>query len=74
MSYLSDRNIKVRFNGEESDFLGLVGSGPQGTLLGKKEYLVQSNNNADIVNADDLTVLQLVWLAGLLTIYQLCGF
>ena len=74
MSYLSDRNIKVRFNGEESDFLGLVGSGPQGTLLGKTEYLVQSNNNADIVNADDLTVLQLVWLAGLLTIYQLCGF
>ena len=33
ISYSSDRKMKVRFNGEESDFLGLVGGGPQGTLL-----------------------------------------
>ena len=77
ISYLSDRKMKVRFNGEESDFFGLVGGGPQGTLIGQLEYLVFSNDNADIVSADDrykyiddLTVLQLVCLSGLLTEYN----
>ena len=52
-SYLSDRQMKVRFNGEESDFLSLIGGGPQGMLIGQLEYLVLSNDNADIVSADD---------------------
>ena len=57
--------------------LRLTGGGPQGTLLGQLEYLVLSNNNADIVSADDrykyiddLTLLQLVCLAGLITDYN----
>ena len=65
--------MKVQFNGEESDFLSLIGGGPQGTLIGQLEYLVLSNNNADIVSPndrykyiDDLTLLQLVCLSGLL--------
>ena len=69
--------MKVKFNGEESDFLSLIGGGPQGTLLGQLEYLVMSNNNADIVSPedrfkyiDDLTVLQLVCLSGILTEYN----
>ena len=69
--------MKVKFNGEESDFLSLIGGGPQGTLIGQLEYLVQSNNNADIVSPedrykyiDDLTLLQLVCLSGLLTDYN----
>ena len=69
--------MKVRFNGEESDFFGLVGGGPQGTLIGQLEYLVFSNDNADIVSADDrylyiddLTILQLVCLSGLLAEYN----
>ena len=77
ISYLSDRKMKVKFNGEESDFLSLIGGGPQGTLIGQLEYLVQSNNNADIVSPDDrfkyiddLTLLQLVCLSGLLTDYN----
>ena len=77
ISYLSHRQMKVRFNGEESEFLGLIGGGPQGTLIGQLEYLVLSNNNADIVSdddrykyIDDLTLLQLVCLAGLLTDYN----
>ena len=77
ISYLSHRQMKVRFNGEESEFLGLTGGGPQGTLIGQLEYLVLSNNNADIVSdddrykyIDDLTLLQLVCLAGLLTDYN----
>ena len=69
--------MKVRFNGEESDFLSLIGGGPQGTLIGKLEYLVLSNDNTDIVSPDDrykyiddLTLLQLVCLSGLLTEYN----
>ena len=51
--YLTDRKMKVKFNGEMSEFLALIGGGPQGTLLGQIEYLVQSNDNADIVSPDD---------------------
>ena len=46
-SYLTDRKMQVKFNGETSDILTLIGGGPQGTLLGGLEYLVQSNDNAD---------------------------
>ena len=74
ISYLSDRKMKVKFNGEESDFLSLIGGGPQGSLIGQLEYLVLSNNNADIVSPndrykyiDDLTLLS---LSGLLTDYN----
>ena len=38
--YLTDRKMRVKFNGE---FLSLIGGGPQGTLLDQTEYLVQSN-------------------------------
>ena len=77
ISYLSDRQMKVKFNGEESEVLSLVGGGPQGTLIGQIEYLVLSNNNADFVSPadrfkyiDDPTVLQLVCLSGLLIDYN----
>jgi hypothetical protein len=76
-SYLTDRRMQVKFNGELSEFMALIGGGPQGTLLGQIEYLVQSNDNADIVSPndrfkyiDDLSVLQLVCLSGLLVDYD----
>ena len=76
-SYLTDRKIKVKFNNEMSEFLTLIGGGPQGTLIGGIEYLLQSNDNADVVPPedrykyiDDLSVLQLVLLTGLLTDYN----
>ena len=76
-NYLTDRKMKVKFNGEVSEFLRLIGGGPQGTLLGQLEYLVQSNDNADVVPAedrykyiDDLSLLQLVCLSGLLKDYN----
>ena len=76
-SYLSDRKMRVKFNNEMSELFNLIGGGPQGTLLGGLEYLVQSNDNADIVPAedrfkyiDDLSVLQLVLLSGLLVEYD----
>ena len=69
--------MQVKFNGETSIFLELIGGWPQGTLLGQLEYLVLSNDNADCVDEedrykyiDDLTLLQLVCLSGLLTEYN----
>ena len=76
-NYLTDRQMKVKFNGEVSQFLGLIGGGPQGTLLGQLEYIVQSNDNADSVSSedrfkyiDDLSLLQLVFMSGLLMDYD----
>ena len=55
----------------------LPGGGPQGTLLGGIEYLVNSNDNTDFVDeedkfkyVDDLSILELVCLAGLLCEYN----
>ena len=77
VSYLAERQMKVKFNGEESDVLPLIGGGPQGTLLGQIMYLVQSNDNADMVDPDDrfkyiddLSILHIVSLAGLLSSYN----
>ena len=76
-SYLDERKMTVNFNNEVSEILTLIGGGPQGTLIGGIEYLVQSNDSADIVNPedrfkyiDDLSVLQLVLLSGLLYEYN----
>ena len=77
ISYLTDRKMQVKFNGELSKILTLIGGGPQGTLLGGTEYLVQSNDNADSVPKsdrfkfiDDLSIVELVCLAGLLSEYK----
>ena len=78
LSYLTGRKMKVKFNGDLSDFLTLIGGGPQGTLLGQTEYLVQSNDNADSVPEDDrfkyiddLSILQLICMTGLLIVLLL---
>ena len=75
-SYLSDRSMRVKFNGEVSELFALIGGGHQGTLLGQTEYLVQSNDNADCVEPDDrfkyiddLSILQLLCLSGMLVEY-----
>ena len=77
ISYLTDRKMQVKFNGEISDILSLIGGGPQGTLIGGLEYLVQSNDNAESVDPedkykyiDDLSLLQLVLLSRLLVEYN----
>ena len=76
-SYLSDRTMKVKFNGEISELFRLIGGGPQGTLLGQIEYLVNSDDNADCVApddrykyVDDLSILQLLLLSGMLVEYD----
>ena len=52
--------MKVKYNGATSKEHSLVGGGPQGTLLGLIEYLVQSNDSADCVDeADRLNMLMI---------------
>ena len=76
-SYLTDRKMQVRLRNVLSKIYELPGGGAQGTLIGLLEYLIQSNDNADCVNqnmrfkyVDDLTILELVLFAGLLTEYD----
>ncbi len=73
-SYLSNRSMSVKFNGSTSKTYHMPGGGPQGTLLGVLEYLVQCNDNADCVSTDcrfkyvdDLTILELLYLSNLST-------
>ena len=77
VSYLMDRSMQVRYNSAYSQTHSLPGGGAQGTLLGVLLFLVQSNDNADCVSSDmrfkfvdDLSILELVLLASLLTEYN----
>ena len=40
ISYLTNRKMRVKFNGKISEEHNLIGGGPQGTLLGLLEYLI----------------------------------
>ena len=67
----------MRYNDAYSSNNSLPGGGSQGNLVGLIEYFVQSNDNADCVDpdlrfkyVDDLTVLELVMLAGILSEYN----
>ena len=51
-SYHQDRYMMVKFNGITSSTYHIPGGGPQGTLLGVLEYLVQCNDNANCVQPD----------------------
>ena len=77
-NYLTDRKMTVKFNDAISEIQSLIGGGPQGTLLGGIMYLVESNDNADMVSnddgfkfIDDLSLLAFLCLAGLLTDYNI---
>ena len=77
VSYLQDRRMTVKFRGSNSLVHRLPGGGPQGSLLGGIEYLVNSNDNADFANedekfkyVDDLSILEFIALAGLLCDYN----
>ena len=77
VSYLQGRKMTVKFGSSVSSVHDLPGGGPQGSLLGGIEYMVNSNDNADFVEdedkfkyVDDLSVLEFVCLAGLLCEYN----
>ena len=73
--------MRVKSNGEISREHSLNGGGPQGTLIGQIEYLVNSNDNADSISPEDrykyidyLSVLELVMMTGLLKQLTICTF
>ena len=67
VNYFQDRRMIVKWHGLESQLRTLNGGGPQGALWGILEYLSQSNNNTDFLEAnrkfkfiDDLTIIELI--------------
>ena len=77
IEFLQDRQMSVKFNGQESSLFRLVGGGPQGSWSGQASYIISSDDNADCVNeedrfkyCDDLSMLELVMLANALTEYN----
>ena len=77
ISYMTGRKMKVKWRGAVSSPKGLVGGSSQGTLLGGLQYLVGSSDVAsDVPNEDkyryfdDLQILEVVMLSGLLISYD----
>ena len=67
ISFFKNRKMIVKWNGKKSSLRPLPGGGPQGGTLGIEEYLSQSNDNADHIEADDkfkfiddLSVLEII--------------
>ena len=50
--FQKNRKMIVKFGSSNSSQHDLPGAGPQGTLLGGIEYLVNSNDNADFIEDD----------------------
>jgi hypothetical protein len=76
--FLSGRRCTVRYNSAESGLIDLVGGYPQGSLIGQDAYLVGSDDCADHIDQDDkfryiddLEILELVKLTGILMEYDI---
>ena len=76
-SYMTSRKMTVKFNGEESSLVTLCGGFPAGSVIGQDCFLVASNDAAQEVNIedrfkyiDDLEILELVLLSGILQDYD----
>ena len=77
ISYMSGRTMSLKFNQVESSLYQLCGGFPQGSKIGQDCYLGASNDAAEYVSEedrfkyiDDLQVLELLMLAGILTDYN----
>ena len=77
ISYMSDRKMKVKFKGILSTVRKLIGGSGQGTILGQTQYIVASNDVCEDLDSedkyryiDDLEVLDLAMLSGLLIDYN----
>ena len=77
IDYLRNRQMKVKLNGEESEAHSLIGGSPQGTLIGQLLYIGGSDDAASEISnedkfkyIDDLEIIELVSLAGVLTEYD----
>ena len=70
---MTGRSMSVKYNLEESGVYQLCGGFPQGSKIGQDCYLGASNDAAESVNEedrfkyiDDLQVLELIMMAGIL--------
>ena len=77
ISYMTGRSMSVKFNLEESGVYQLCGGFHQGSKIGQDCDLAGSNDSAESVSEedrfkyiDDLQVLELIMLAGILTDYD----
>ena len=77
IDYLKNRKMKVKINSLESEVKDLVGGSPQGTLIGQLLYCGSSDDAASEIPqeekfkyVDDLKILELVCLAGVLQDYD----
>ena len=73
ISYMSNRKMIVKWRGKVSTQRGLVGGSAQGSLLGGSQYIVGSSDVGSEIPYDDkyryfddLEVLELIMLSGLL--------
>ena len=77
IEFIEERQMSVKYNGEESKLHTLIGGGPQGSWSGQACYLTASDDCAETVPlddryryCDDLTILELVMLGDILTEYN----
>ena len=78
IEFLENRQMTVKWNGEESSLFPLTGGGPQGSWTGQACFVVASDDNAAMVEeddrykyCDDLSILELVLLANILIEYNI---
>ena len=76
IEFMTDRRMSVRYNTASSKWHTLVGGSPQGSWMGQMAYIAASDDAARGLEdqdkfkfCDDLTILELVMLGGLLSDY-----
>ena len=74
---MTSRHMSVKFKGEESTLITLFGGFPAGNVIAQDCFLVASNEAAEEVNIDDrfryiddLEILELIMLSGILQEYD----
>ena len=67
IDFLNERKMTVKMNGEQSSTLGLIGGGPQGSVIGQLLYIIASDDVAEdtpedekFKYIDDLSLLEAV--------------
>ena len=77
VAFMTDRKMKVRYNTASSKWHSLVGGSPQGSWMGQMAYIATSDDAARGLEdedkykfCDDLTILELVMMGGLLAEYD----
>ena len=77
VEFMTDRSMTVKYNTASSKWHTLVGGSPQGSWMGQMAYIAASDDAARGLDdqdkfkfCDDLTILELVKMSGLLMEYD----